>query len=768
MTVTKIAFRPGVTRELTTYANEGGFYSCDKVRFRTGYPEKIGGWVNYSPGNTFKGIARTMCNWVTYSNENLLGFGTNQLYYIENGGMYFDITPVASTTTLTNPFRTTALSNEVVVTSPLFDVNVGSFVTFSGGTAVGGITITGEYEIIQVYDSNTYLILASSNASSSTSGGGTVTAMYKISAGNTIYTTAPGGWGSMPWGEGGWGGSGTSATIPLQLWSQTHWNQDLVMALRAGPIYYWTKDTTNYTPATTINAYAASQVKYSTTLTTAFGTGVSNISVPNALEIDIGAVVIGTGIAPGTYVSTAYQGGLVVALSQATIGSSDNNPYTFSYSGNTAPNETFQIVSDITYQFLIAMGSTPYNPQNFNPAFIPTLVRWTDQSNAAEWTPTSYNQAGSQQLANGSYIVGSVSTRQEVLIWTDTSLYSMQYIGAPFVYGFTSLMDNISCISPNCMVTISGITYWMGVDKFYVYSGVVSTLPCSLRKYIFDNINITQSFQIVSGFNERFNEVWWFYPSVNSNTNDSYVIFNYLENTWYYGTLNRSAWLDSPLRSYPMAAFSIQQSYLATPMGTTDTSLALINGTSYPATGVVLIDSELIQYTNITGNTLNGLTRGYMSTTPTLHSPYVPVALQIPNQILFHEDGYDDGSWVTNIGLMPINSYLNSSDFDIGDGDHYAFCWRILPDFAFNGSTATSPQIMLTIYPRQNAGAAYQTDVDQPVVTSSTTYPVEEFTGIVYTRVRGRAMAFQVSSPNLGVFWQMGAIRFDFRPDGRR
>jgi hypothetical protein len=360
-----------------------------------------------------------------------------------------------------------------------------------------------------------------------------------------------------------------------------------------------------------------------------------------------------------------------------------------------------------------------------------------------------------------------VNTRQEILIWTDASLYSMQYIGPPYVFGFTSLMDNISTISPNCMVAMNGVVYWMGVDKFFVYSGRVDTLPCSVRKFVFTNINLTQGFQIVSGYNEAFNEIWWHYPSANSQVNDSYVIFNYVENTWYYGTLNRTAWLDSPLRQYPMGAFGVQTTYINFAMGTADNTFTTINAGSYPLAGTVKIDNEQITYTGVTGNTFTGCTRGVNGTVAATHALYATVNYLAPNQVIYHEVGVDDQ---TGPVPLPIVSYAESSDFDIGDGDHFAYVSRMLPDFAFKGSTAASPQIFLTVKPRQNAGSAYQSNpaVDKPSVASSATYPVEQFTGEVYTRVRGRAMALRIDSPNLGVAWQLGALRIDVRPDGRK
>lgn len=771
MTVVKINFRPGINKELTIYANEGGFTDCDKVRFRSGYPEKLGGWVNYSPGNTFKGIARTLINWVTYQNENLTAFGTNQLYYVENGGLYHDITPIVKTSNLNSPFTTTAGSNLVKVTDLGNGALANSFVNIISATNVGGLTIVGPYEIVSVIDANNYNIVASGVASSTSTGGGVTTIIYKLSSANSIFSTAGGGWGVPEWGLGGWGGTGSIVTgIPLRLWSQVNFNQDLMITPYNGSIYYWTKDTINYSSAIPLSTQAANTVKTSLPLTTAFVAGAGSISITNPLQVDVGANIVGTGIAPGTTVAIGYNGGLVVPLSLPTIGPSDLNNYTFSFSGNTVPTQTYQLVAFSTFQFIIAMGSTPYNPANFNPAFNPMLVRWTDQSNAVEWTPASYNQSGEQVLSNGSFIVGSVATRQEVLIWTDSALYSMQYIGAPFVFGFTLLMDNVSAISPNCMVTVSGVTYWMGVDKFYVYSGTVNTLPCTLRKFIFNNLNSSQTFQIISGFNERFNEIWWIYPSSTSLINDSYVIFNYLENTWYNGTINRTAWLDSPLRPFPMAIFSLQQSYLSNAIGLTDTSLALLNGTSYPSAGLVIVDNEQIIYQGISGNTLIGCIRGANNSIATSHIAYSSVVYEISNQIILHENGVDDQTFLPTVGPMPIHSFIQSADFDIGDGDHYTYISRILTDFAFIGSTAVSPQIGLTVAARQDSGSSYQglTKSNTQSVVSTSTFPIELFTGIVYTRMRGRQMALRINSPFAGVFWQMGALRFDIRPDGRR
>jgi hypothetical protein len=312
------------------------------------------------------------------------------------------------------------------------------------------------------------------------------------------------------------------------------------------------------------------------------------------------------------------------------------------------------------------------------------------------------NQAGSYRLSQGSQIVTGIQTRQEILIFTDLALYSMQYIGAPYVWSFQPMGSNISIISPNAVVTANNLTFWMGIDKFYVYSGKVDTLPCALRRDIFDNINSSQGYQVYGGQNEGFNEIWWFYCSANSNVPDKYVIYNYVEDTWYNGNLGRSSWLGSRLRNYPMA-------------------------------------------TNYDPATESG-------------------------KLIYHENGVDDGSVSPSV---PIVASIQSADFDIGDGDHFAYVWRIVPDVTFDGSTGSAPVVNMTMLPRQNPGTAYG-NTDNPSVvsgnnyTSQRTFAVQKFTQYAYVRVRGRQMALQISSNTLGVQWQLGSPRLDTRADGRR
>jgi hypothetical protein len=368
------------------------------------------------------------------------------------------------------------------------------------------------------------------------------------------------------------------------------------------------------------------------------------------------------------------------------------------FSGQFVPNTTNQIIGSAIQRFVIAFGANPYDPANANTTFDPLLVRWADQENPYEWVPAVTNQAGEFRLNIGSYIVCAKSTRQEILIWTDAAIYSMQYLGPPYVWGFQLLQDNISIMGPNASITVNNVTYWMGTDKFYKYTGRVETLPSTLRQYVYQDINQNQNFQVFAGSIEGYNEIWWFYCSANSTIVDRYVIYDYLDDVWSYGTMSRTAWLDSGLRTFPMGA-------------------------------------DAANY-----------------------------------RILYHENGNDDVSGLTPV---PIVSYIQSSDFDIGDGYNFGFVWRILPDLTFNGSNANLPEVTMVVLPRVNAGTAYGAPNAPRVAstqnyTTQKTYAVQQFTGQVYTRIRGRQMAYRIESTGLGVAWQMGYPRIDIRPDGRR
>jgi hypothetical protein len=765
MPLQKLQFRPGINRETTTYANEGGYYACDKVRFRSGQPEKIGGWINQST-YTYNGVCRSLFNWVSFNDENLLGVGTNQKFYVELFGIYHDITPVAQTLTLpTDPFDTTLGSYAVeVTTAAAHNINTGTYVRFSGvsgGGVVNGVTLDGEFEVIATPASTSFVIRANQVATSTGTGGGTtVLAEVDLNAGNAVFSLGLG-WGGGPWGFGGWG-VGSTISSQIRLWSQDNDNENLLINPRGGAIYYWEKDTSFWTRAITLNDYTNTQVKTTTTAT--FASAASSITVADPTGIDTGSVISGTGIAAGTFVTTAYiPGSTTVPISTPTTAGSSGN-YTFSYSGRHVPNSTYKVSTSSAGNFCIALGSNPYNPVNFSEGFDPLLVRWSDADNPFEWVPSTLNQSGETRLSYGSYIVTATDTRQEILIWTDAAIFSMQYLGPPYVWGINLLLENISIASPNAAYTVNNVTYWMGVDKFYVYSGRVETLPCALRQFIFTNINTDQLAQVVCGANEGYNEVWWFYATANSLVNNRYVIYNYVENTWAYGDLERGYWLDSPLRQFPMAAFSYQKSFLSEAITDSVDILPLVTAASYPNTGVVTIDSEKIHYTGKTSSSLTGCTRGYEGTTAVPHIQYSAVTYSVPNQVMNHEFGNDDRS--TN-EILPIEAYIESSDFDIGDGHNFGYVWRILPDLTFIGSSSNTPSVTLTVKARQNSGTPYGVG-DSPTVQETSAIPIELYTGQVYTRIRGRQMAFRLASSDLGVAWQMGAMRIDIRPDGRR
>lgn len=680
MPLKKLDFRAGVNRETTSYANEGGWFASDKIRFRSGHAEKIGGWVRDSgtiaqenagvavtlptpPTGSIWGVARGLWNWLTLVGYNLMAVGTNLKYYIQNGtdGLFFDITPLRDTNTaVPNAFTTTTGSATVVVNDPSHGANTGDFVTISATSGpVSGIpalVMDGEYQVT-VLTNNTYSIVVSQAASlplipATVTPAVSATFAYQISTGNAIFT--PGvGWGAGGWGIVGWGlasTAGVSSNGQMRVWSQINFGERLLFSPRGGGIYLW---------------------------------------VPDAAP-----AIFNRGQLLSPY-NTNLQNGIAYWTTDGTCPTICNH----------------MTVSDAS-RIVIAFGCNDPTGVYATTALDPMQVRWSDQESYSVWTPQTTNQAGDYRLSRGSAIVTSVQTRQELLVFTDAALYSMQYVGPPYVWNFQIIGDNISIAGPNAAVTANSITYWMGQDKFYVYSGRVQTLPSTLREYVYTDINLTQAFQIVAGTNEGYNEIWWQYCSANSTVINRYVIYNHLDNVWYYGTWNninntpqgRTAWLDSPLRDSPTAM----------------------------AYGVA-------------GSGDNAI-------------------------LVYHEVGTNDD--VVD-PPRPISAYVTSSDFDIDDGHNYGFLWRSIPDLTFDGSFVDNPVCTLSIYPRDFPGSLYGTP-SSPSVTSAQnyqtvrTYDVQQFTPEVYTRLRGRQMAFQISSNTVGVQWQLGAMRIDFRQDGRK
>ena len=473
MPLQKLLLKPGVNRENTRYTSEGGWYESDKVRFRQGMPEKIGGWERIS-ANTFLGICRSLHSWVTLVNLVVTSVGTHLKYNLENGGAYYDITPLRDTLTLSNPFTTVSGSATVTVTDANGGYKNGDFVTFSNASAAGGLTLNGEFQITFASGS-TYTITAASTASSSATGGGTVTAAYQINTGVELEVPLTG-WSAGTWGEGTWGNGGTGVES-LRIWSQGNFGEDLILGFRGSPLYFW--DASDDTP------------------------------------LDNRATLL-----------SAESGASDVPTAQNIILVSDINRFVFCFGANT-------------------LGTTTQDPM---------LIRWSDQENAVNWTPTATTQAGDLRLSRGSEIIAAEQTRQELLVWTDFSVYSLQYVGAPVVWAAQLVGENASIMSQNSVAVADNVAYWFGKDKFYMYDGGVKVLPCNVKRYIFDDINRDNIQQIFGSTNEGFDEIWWFYPSASSNTNDRYVVYNYVQQIWYYGTLSRTAWLDSGIRDFPLAA----------------------------------------------------------------------------------------------------------------------------------------------------------------------------------------------------------------------
>lgn len=693
MPLKKLTLKSGVNRENTRYTNENGYYVSDKVRFRQGTPEKIGGWNRISE-SFYLGICRSLWNWATLGGANLLGVGTNLKFYIEYGGLYYDITPIRATSVINaNPFAGDGTTT-VTVTDTAHGGVTGDFVTFSGATGTYASTFNAEFQIT-VINVNSYTITTGSAIAAGNYGGSSVTAAYQINVGPAIAVPTIG-WGAGGWGSGTWG-NGTSNAIPIRLWAQSNFGENLVFGYRGSPIYYWDNGS-----GLSVRGVDISTLGGSVTFTAASPTVVtSTVVFSEGTTLQFNATGgMPSGVSAGTTYYVTNVNGLSFELLTATgaavnAGSTGTGVY-ISNIVDVPIIQNYLTVSDAS-RFVFAFGCNDYGSITQNPM----LLRWSDQENITQWTPNATNQAGSILLSHGSKIVTALQTRQEIVVFTDASLYSLQYQGPPVVWSSQLLGDNISIAGPNAAAIASGVIYWMGVDKFYKYDGRIQTLRCDLRQYIYNDINLNQADQFFASTNEGFNEVWFFYCSSDSTAIDRYVVYNYAEDIWFYGTMARSAWLDSGLRNYPMAATYI-------------------------------------------------------------------------NNVVYHEYGIDDNSTPVTTA---INAVIETSEFDIDDGDHFGFVWRILPDITFSTSvpspTGAAPQVTMTLIPMQNSGSGY--NVPQSVGSTSyatiqriATAPIEEFTGQVYVRVRGRQMILKIESNQIGTQWQLGSPRIDIKQDGRR
>jgi hypothetical protein len=685
MPLKKILLKAGVNKENTRYTNENGWYVSDKVRFRQGTPEKIGGWQRIS-SSTFLGVCRNLWNWVTLNFLNLIGVGTNLKYYIEWNSTYYDITPIRATTTLgTDPFTGNGTTT-VTVTANSHGALTGDFVTFSGVTGTYATLLNAEYQLT-VVNVNSYTITTASSVAAGATGGSAVVATYQINTGPSIQEPFFG-WGAGGWGLGTWG-NGISTTVNIRIWSSNNWGEDLIFGPRGGGIYYW-----DATSGLSVRAVNINSLGGTVTLTIA---SPCVITLSNVLAEGTAIKLATTGALPtGLTAGTTYYlinvdgvtANLAASLTGTAINTSGSQSGVHSISTlvDVPTVQNYIFVSD-TSRFVLLFGTSEYGSTTLDPM----LVRWSNQESVVDWVPSSLNQAGSLRLSHGSQIITAVQARQEIVVFTDSSVYSLQYLGPPLVWGSQLLGDNISIASQNSAIVASGRVYWMGVDKFYIYDGRLQTLRCDLRRHVFGNINLAQNEQIFAGTNEGFNEVWWFYCTASSNSIDAYVVYNYAEDVWYYGTMGRTAWLDSGLRDYPLAA-------------------------------------------------------------------------TYSNNLVDHEYGIDDN---TSGVPVAIEAYIESAEFDIDDGENFGFVWRMVPDLTFQGSTAQTPQVTMTMYGMNGSGSGFNTEASKAVSQTSTA-TIEQFTNIVYTRIRGRQMIMKISSDGLGTTWQLGAPRIDIRPDGRR
>jgi hypothetical protein len=552
MPLKKLTLRPGVNRENTRYTNENGWYDGDKIRFRQGTPEKIGGWQRIS-SSTFLGICRSLWNWVTLGSANLIGVGTNLKFYLESGGAYNDITPIRSHVTLTNPFRTYSGSPIVQVTDANLGYIDGDFVSFYPAVTVSGVTIYGQYQLT-ISGTNTYTIDVGAPANANATGvGGTIQAVYQINVGPAFVVPLVG-WGAGAWGAGAWG-VGQPSTDSLRLWSQSNFGEDLIFGPHGGGIYYWDASvgfSPNVFTATVANPTVISTV-------TAYPEGMPIRFFPEAnatmpAGITAGQLYYVRNPSGNSFNISTTPGGAPIQVTVAGTGTCRifSNAYLLSeFGGSTGVpiQQNYLLVSDIN-RFVFAFGCNEYGSVVIDPM----LIRWCDQEDPYNWEPSATNQAGFLRLSRGSKIISALQSRQEILVWTDSALYSLQYVGAPIVWGAQLVGDNISLVGQNAVTYANGVSYWMGKDKFYKYDGRTQAMRCDLRRYVFDDINTQQYEQVYSGTNEQFHEIWWFYCSANSTMIDRYVVYNYMEDIWYYGNMARTAWLDSGLRQHPLAA----------------------------------------------------------------------------------------------------------------------------------------------------------------------------------------------------------------------
>jgi len=617
----KLKFQPGVDKEGTDYENTAGWFDSDMVRFRRGFPESIGGWTAYIT-DVFVGTCRSLFPWTSLDGENRIGMGTHIKLYAEEGGVYNDLTPIRSTSTInTDPFSISAGSAEVTVTDTAHGAAAGDYVTYSGATSSDGTltadVMNAEYVIDSVTDDDTYTVTMSATATGTdaTEGGASVVAAYQLSIG--VDTAVVGtGWGADTWGAEAWGEASTQATAitnQLRIWSLVNFGEDLVANVRNGNIYYW--DTSG--------------------------------------------------------------GAAARAVALSSLSGADGTP--------TVARELLMIPES---QHLMALACDPSDAIGTQDTL---LIRWAHSESLTLWTEDTDRSAGSLRVNVGSEIITGLVVRHRILVWTDSSLNIVSYVGAPYFFGIELVSSNTSIVGPNAAVEVDEVTYWMGRDNFFVYDGTVRTLPCSLRSHVFSNLNENQALKVFAGINRGESEVTWFYPT-SSDEIDRCVTYNFEQDIWYPGTLARTAWIDRGFNTAPIGAYT-------------------------------------------------------------------------DNKLYNHETGVDDG---TTDPVTAINAYAESSAFEVfpGDGYQFAFADRLVPDVTFDGSSAASPAVVISLTPKAQPGSTPGT-ASTSTITRTGTSP-ETYTEEVSVRVRGRSFVYKIEKTATGVMWREGTPRLQIRADGRQ
>ena len=703
MPLTKLQFKPGVNRETTSYSNEGGWFDCDKVRFRFGFPEKIGGWQKIS-GSYFLGTCRSLHPWVALDSSKYIGVGTNLKYYINEGGGYNDITPIRLTTSA-GDVTFDASANTLASNVGASDLTL-TLTSALGFPNSGRIKINSE--IITYTGISTNVLTGCARGQN-----GTTAAAHSSSAAVTCATliVADTAHGAVAGDFVTFSGAASlGGNVVANILNQEY---QVTSVINANSYQVEAREVASINSITTTSGLNPTYVFASTSDS---GNGGSSIVGKYQVNTGLNTFVSGTGWGAGTYARGTWGSAattVVTAGQNLQIWSHDNFGqnllinvrdggiyYWVKTTGLSAPAVNLSTLSTsapvIAKQVLVsdrdrhvlAFGCDPEN----NPGVQdPLLIRFSDQENVTEWSSSPTNSAGDLRIGSGSEIITAVETKQQVLVFTDVSLHALQFLGPPFTFGINTVSENITIAGPLAVTSVEDNVYWMGQEEFYVYGGTVQRIPCTVRDYVFSDLNETQFAKVNAATNTAYSEIWWFYPSSSSEECDRYVVFNYQQNIWYYGVLDRTAWIDRGIEANPIAA-------------STD------------------------------------------------HALY------------YHESGLDDGSFSPSAA---ISSYIESSQVDITDGNNFMFIRRLIPDMTFRDSTNSTPTATMTLEVRNFPGAVYDT-VTSSDVTKTASVPVEQFTNDVNVRLRGRSMAFKISSADTGIAWRLGSPRVDVKPDGRR